>query len=99
MDCSGYVKPVEKSVTPIDYEEAMIVLLAVDGMGCPNCATRVQNCLVNLEGVLEAHVYHDLELAEVIFDPGSTDLSNFVRAVSSAGNDDHHDYQARVILR
>lgn len=93
------VEPVEKSVSPEDYVEAMMVMLAVDGMGCPNCATRIRNSLIRLDGVLEAHVYHNLQLAEVVFDPGSTDPTEFVRAVGSAEDDGQHTYQARVILR
>lgn len=100
MDCSSYVEPVEKSISPVDYyEEARMVMLAVDGMGCTNCATRIRNSLISLDGVLEAHVYHNLQLAEVVFDPGSIDPTDFVRAVSSAGDDGQRAYQARVILR
>ena len=33
------VELIEKSVSPEDYEEAMMVMLAVDGMDCPNCAS------------------------------------------------------------
>ena len=93
------VEPVEKLVSPSDYEEAIMVILAVDGMGCPSCATRIRNSLVRLNGVLEAHVYTNFQLVEVVFDPGSTDPTDFVRAVSSAGDDGQHAYQARVILR
>ena len=93
------VEPVEKLVSPRDHEEAIMVILAVDGMGCPSCATRIRNSLVRLNGVLEAHVYTNFQLVEVVFDPGSTDPTDFVRAVSSAGDDGQHAYQARVILR
>lgn len=99
MDCSVYVKPVEKLVSPVDYEEARMVMLAVDGMGCTNCATRIHNSLMSVDGVLEAHVYYNLQLAEVIFDPGNTSPADFVQAISHAGNNGQHNYQARVILR
>jgi copper chaperone CopZ len=99
MDDSCYVEPVKKSVSPVDYEEARMVMLAVDGMGCPNCATRIRNSLIRLDGVLETHVYHNLQLAEVVFDPRSTNPTDFVRAVLTAGDDGRHAYQARVILR
>ncbi len=68
-------------------------------MGCPDCATRIRNSLIRLDGVLEAYVYQNLQLAEVVFDPGSASPIDFVHAVSSAGDDDQHAYQARVILR
>jgi Cu+-exporting ATPase len=99
MDCSSYVEPVEKQVSPVDYEEARMVMLAVDGMGCTNCATRIHNSLIRMDGVLEAHVYHNLQLAEVVFDPGSTSPADFVQAIVNAGNNGQHNYQARVILR
>lgn len=99
MESNCDVQSVEKSVSPGDYEQAMMVMLAVDGMGCPNCATRVRNSLIWLDGVLEAHVYHSLQQAEVVFDPGRIDLIEFLHAVSSAGEDGQHAYQARIVLR
>ena len=91
--------PVGKPTSPGDCEEAMMVLLAVDGMGCQNCATRIRNSLIRLDGVLEVYVYLSIQLAEVVFDPRSADPIYFIHAVSSAGGDDQHDYQARIIVR
>lgn len=99
MEGNCQVEPVEKPVSLGDYEEAMIVMLAVDGMGCPGCATLIRNSLISLDGVLEAHVYSDFQLAEVVFKPESINPADFVRAISDTGDDRQHVYQARVILR
>lgn len=99
MEGKCHVELVEKPVSLGDYDEAMMVMLAVDGMGCPSCATRIRNSLIRLEGVLEAHVYSDFQLAEVVFDPESIEPKDFVRAIKSAGDDGEHTYQARVILQ
>ncbi len=99
MDGNCHVVPVEKPASQGDCEEAKIVMLAVDGMGCPNCATRIRNSLTGLDGVLEAYVYQNLQLTEVVFDPRSAGPIDFVRAVSSAGDDGQRTYQARVIFR
>lgn len=99
MDGNYHMVPVDKPASPGDCEEAMMVMLAVDGMGCPNCATRIRNSLIGLDGVLEAYVYQSLQLAEVIFDPRSAGPMDFVRAVSSAGDDDQQAYRARIVLR
>lgn len=99
MNDIGYVEPFEKSLSPEDYDEAMMVMLAVDGMTCPNCATRIRNSLIRLDGVLEAHVYHNIQLAEVVFDPAYIESTDVLLAVSNAGDDELHVYQARVILR
>lgn len=62
-------------------------------MGCPNCATRVHNKLVSLEGVYGVDVYLHMVLAVVIFDRNQLSASQLITAVSQAGNDSGHEYR------
>lgn len=96
-DC--HVEPVQKPLDPCALESADVVYLAVSGMGCPRCATRVNNSLLNLDGVLLSEVILENGLAAVAYDPGRVTPADLVRAVSNAGNDGRHHYAARVFLQ
>ncbi len=77
--------------------EAQIVVLAVSGMKCSNCANRVHNGLVRTPGVLWSAV--DLETARVFvaFVGDLTALSDLTTAVITAGFISNHTYSARVL--
>ena len=62
-------------------------------MGCPNCATRVRNSLLSLNGVFGVDVYLNMAVAEVIYDREKISAV----AVASAGNDGRHEYRAQLI--
>ena len=64
-DC--HVDQIQKTVTAEERETVVRALLAVWGMGCPNCAMRVRNSLVMLEGVIDAYVDHTVGVAQVMF--------------------------------
>ena len=51
MDENCYVDPIQKIVTAEERTATATTLLAVSGMGCPNCAARVRNSLLRLNGV------------------------------------------------
>ncbi len=96
-DC--HVEPLEK---PVDHEAlsgAMAAQLAVWGMGCPRCAMRVRNSLLALDGVLIAEVHLNLCVAAVVYDPLRVTCDDLLRAVSAAGNDGRHHYEAELIRR
>jgi Cu+-exporting ATPase len=65
------------------------VQLALDGMTCAACATRIEKKLNKLEGV-DAGVNFATEEAAVRYDPGRVALDDLIAAVESAG------YRARV---
>lgn len=94
-DC--HVEPLAKSPTPAELAQVQSILLAVQGLGCRNCAMRVRNSLVSVVGVVEAHVMHDMGLAEVRFNPDLTDVPALVAAVAQAGDGGRHAYQARPL--
>jgi len=97
MDKNCFVEPVIK-VTPLDrLRRADMALLAIKGMGCKNCATRVRNSLLSIEGVYEVDIYLNMGMAEVTFDGQQISSRMLVDAVSQAGNDGRHSYLAQLI--
>lgn len=98
MDENCYVEPIYKNSVSVDQlQKAEIATLAVRGMGCENCATRVRNSLLSLNGVHGVDVYLNMALAEVSYDGKKISAQRLVEAVSRAGNDGHHEYCAELI--
>jgi|Deesub1362A_J573_1020465.scaffolds.fasta_scaffold05512_5 copper chaperone CopZ len=91
-DC--HVEPISKPITAEAKARADQVFLAVWGMRCPNCAMRVRNSLLQLEGVLEAEVSHINGIAQVLYDREKVDVLALAKAVASAGGDGRHSYRA-----
>ena len=94
MDDQCQVEPVQKTVTQEEMETTSLIMLAVRGMGCPNCATRVKNSLIQVNGVIDAEVYHTSGVAEVIYNPNLTTQAALLEAVARAGSDGRHEYRA-----
>ena len=97
MDDNCHVDAFQKEVNAEDLDNAKVAYLAVEGMGCPRCALRVQNGLNRLEGVYQAEVYLQLHAAEVYYDPMKVQVDDLVNAVASAGDAQMHHYRALVI--
>ena len=98
MDENCYVEPIYKNTPAADrIQKADRATLAVRGMGCENCATRVRNGLLSLDGVYGADVYLNMALAEVSYDSKKISAVELVDAVSRAGNDGRHKYRAELI--
>lgn len=97
MEDNCHVEAYQKEVRPEDLLNAQLVNLAVEGMGCPRCALRVQNGLNRLEGVIEAIVSVQNGVAEVVYDPDRVTLQDMVNAVASAGDEQKHRYHAKAI--
>ncbi len=68
------------------------VQLALEGMTCASCATRIERKLSKLDGV-EASVNFATEQAAVSYDPARTAVEDLLRAVEAAG------YRASVEAR
>lgn len=95
MDENCYVEPIYKNIPSADQlQNAEQVTLAVSGMGCQNCVTRVRNRLLALEGVYGADVYLHMGVAIVIFDKNKLSTPELIAAVACAGNDGRHEYRA-----
>ena len=97
MEEQCHVEPIQKVACADDLSDARIVALIVRGMGCVNCATRVRNSLLALDGVVSADVDWERELALVDYVPAKTNVDTLLQAVAVAGNDGHHNYYAQVI--
>lgn len=97
MDEQCHVEPVKKAVAVQQIRDADRALLSISGMGCSNCALRVRNGLLALDGVYRAGVYLNIDLAEVYYDKRRISMDALKEAVYRAGNDGRHEYQALVI--
>lgn len=95
-DC--HVTPDVKPVDERALRGARSAWLAIAGIGCEHCATRVGNALLALDAVLRADVDADAGEAVVVFDPRRADLPELLAAVADAGNDGRHHYRARVLV-
>ena len=79
-------------MTATTTEDPARVQLALEGMTCASCATRIERKLNKLEGV-EASVNYATEHATVDYDPGRAAVDDLIRAVEAAG------YRAHVGAR
>lgn len=95
MACS--VSAIEQAVDPAALHGSAVAVLRVTGMGCGNCANRVRNSLLGVAGVLAARVDLAEGLVRVNFTPDGVELQNLLDAVSDAGHDGHHEYQATLV--
>ena len=59
--------------------------LAVEGMTCSACATRLEKALLRVDGVEQANVNFALERADVLADEASVDAMRLADAISKAG--------------
>ncbi len=99
MNENCYVEPIYKNAASADQlQKATKATLAISGMGCENCATRVRNSLLLVEGVYGVDIYLNMALAEVSYDSQKVSAGVLVDAVSRAGNDGRHEYRAQLIV-
>jgi copper chaperone CopZ len=91
-----HLEPLRKHVTAEEINEAQMATLAVEGMGCVHCATRVRNGLLNLDGVVSANIDLATGLAFVDYIPARTNRAALIQAVAAAGHDGHHIYRASI---
>ncbi len=97
MDENCYVPPLDKAVTIQQIQAADRAILSVGGMACPNCAMRVHNSLIALDGVYRADVYLEFALADIFYDSQRVCTETLKEAVQRAGQAVHHNYYALVI--
>jgi copper chaperone CopZ len=97
MNEKCYVEPIYKTTSLDQFKNSDNATLAVWGMGCENCATRVRNSLLALDGVHGVDVFLNMALADIRYDSKKLSSDVLVNAVSSAGNDGRHNYRAELI--
>jgi len=91
---------VEKQEKPYDtqtLDRAMAAYLAVGGMGCQNCANRVNNALLSQEGVIATKVYLGEGIAIVAYQPEQIQPQALLAAVAAAGDGGKHRYTAELL--
>lgn len=98
MDATCHVEPLHKIVTNEEQQTTTLIMLGVQGMGCRNCATRVRNSLLALNGVIEAEVDHLTGTAAVEYNPQLVTVGSLCEAVACAGNDGRHQYRAASLM-
>lgn len=59
--------------------------LRLQGMSCAGCASAIEHAIQNVEGVIQGNVNFALSRATVIYDPGTTELSQIQQAITQAG--------------
>ena len=97
MNDSCYVEPVQKIITADEQNSVELALLAVSGMGCPNCANRVRNSLLSLYGVIDTYIDYAAGIAQVSFNPNLETIDDLLGAISQAGSDGRHRYGAKLL--
>lgn len=94
MNVNCHVEPISKIPTAEEGRKVRAAFLEVWGMGCSNCAARVRNSLLLLEGVLDAYVDHLEGQAKVVYNPDFVTIQDLLEAVQRAGGDGRHEYGA-----
>ncbi|GMV05241.1 MAG: hypothetical protein AMXMBFR53_15200 [Gemmatimonadota bacterium] len=91
-DC--HVEPLEGRASEQERGGAREQILALAGMGCPNCANRIRNTLLRVRGVVDVEVDLPASLATVWYDPTTVQVPTLLDAVSLAGTSTMHRYLA-----
>jgi len=97
MDKSCHVEANESKMDFTLMESDYTAFFGVHGMGCQNCANRVKNGLLALQGVRMAAVYLQEHVAGVVYDPEVHAPEDLERAIFEAGNDGRHVYRAELL--
>lgn len=97
MEENRHVEPICENARGEDFTEAHMVVLEVLGMDCSTCATRVQDALRVLDGVVSADVDWESGLAFVDHVPSKISVDALVRTVADAADDGRHVYRARIL--
>lgn len=92
------VKPLRKAVSEQQLAQAETVYLLIRGMGCPTCALRVRNALLQVEGVVAADIHLDYGVARVSYEPQVVQPETVGRRLPELADDGRHHYTAQVIV-
>lgn len=99
MDQDCHIEPVSRVAAPTESDRREVAIFAVLGMGCPNCAIRIENKLVATQGVLDAHFDHIADMGVVVFNPELVNTKALTELVSQAGDGDRHEYAAWLLTQ
>jgi copper chaperone CopZ len=96
MEENCHVEPITKRPSLDEIQNVEVAFINIWGMGCQNCANRVRNSLITLNGVVDARVDHIVGKAQVAFNPNLAAIEDLIAAVASAGGDGRHEYGAQL---
>lgn len=96
MDEKCKVEPFLKKPGLKEIQNLRVAFMDVWGMGCKNCAIRVQNSLLRLDGVADARVDHTVGKAQVAYNPVIATGEELLAAIANAGGDGRHEYRAQL---
>jgi copper chaperone CopZ len=91
------VIPLDKPASPQQLAEAETAFFLVSGMGCPTCAMRVHNGLLQIEGVVAADVILNRHLAKVWYDPQVLQPEVLAARLPAVTADGRHHYTAHLL--
>ncbi len=94
-----HVEVLEKPLDRSALAHTQVAYLAVSGMGCTRCVTRVNNSLLFLDGVVLSRIVLEENLALVAYDPEMVTPLDLIQAVADAGHDGRHRYAARILAQ
>lgn len=97
MESNCHIETIQKTVSEVERAVEETIVLAVWGMGCPTCATRVRNSLISLHGVTEAYVDHSIGSAKIFYNPHLVKVKSLVDAIRHSGGDGRHEYGASPV--
>ncbi len=97
MDEDCLVEPVQKIGSDEERQKVELALLTVWGMRCSNCAARIRNSLLALNGVVNVCIDHTFGVAGVVFNPELATMKMLIGTVADAGSDGRHEYGARLL--
>ena len=89
-----HVSAIPNHVNRQDFDTSSTVRLAISGLGCRSCATRVQNALIMTPGVVDAAVNLGAAQADVWYSPELIGPVGLTRVVLRAGIGSRHRYRA-----
>ena len=93
-----HVEPIEKHATPQEQSRLSNGHMLISGMGCPNCAARVRNSLLRLDGVIDANIDHNTGAGSVLYNPTMLTTRDLEAAVRAAGGDGRHEYFGKLVI-
>lgn len=97
VDHLSSVTPLDKSFDQALLTKAMVAILDVWNMDCPNCGVWIRNKLLKLDGVLKVDVFHSKGLLVVTYCADQVTTDALLHGVADAGDDICRYYGASLI--
>ncbi len=95
---SCLARPIDPPAGPQQRAQVETVFLLVRGMGCPACALRVRDALLQIEGVVAAEVDLSHGLAKVWYDATLLQPETLAARLPAVAGDARHSYTAHLIV-